>query len=176
MAPFVCAAAQHRQFDRRPSAALVRLKLYNFRRSCALTGSTRLMGINAMGVLLLCSCWLISSRLVSAFPLYYSTNGSVLLTSTLGSNLTLRPDGAGAIVATSAIVAQGGVALNNTLLTDKLILQQNAIILDLQQSIAALSARLTQVMLPPTCSAPGGDNFNSMAVHGLVLASLAGQV
>ena len=70
-----------------------------------------------------------------AFPVYYNINGSVMLTSTLGGNLTLRPDGGGAIVAASVIAAQGGVALNNTLLTEQLI------------------ARLQ----PPVCSSQGTD-------------------
>ena len=35
--------------------------------------------------------------------------------------MTLRPDGGGAIVATSVIAAQGGVALNNTILAEPMV-------------------------------------------------------
>ena len=97
-----------------------------------------------------------------AYPLYISANGSVVLRSTFGGNMTLRPDGGGAIVATSVIAAQGGVALNNTLLTEQLLLQlsvsvaqQNAINVNvstqldkLQSSVNLLTSRF--ISPPPS--------------------------
>ena len=94
--------------------------------------------------------------------------------------MTLRPDGGGAIVATSVIAAQGGVALNNTLLTEELILYllvQNsdtrALATQLAAQLAIFSqmanlsdevaeyASLAPVQLigPPECGPPGGDRL-----------------
>ena len=96
---------------------------------------------------------------VSAFPLYFSANGSVLLTSASGGNVTLRPDGGGAIVATSVIAAQGGVALNNTLLTEQLLALQDAAIsqlasevVELRAEISAMQATLQAATPLSTCS------------------------
>ena len=100
--------------------------------------------MNVAFLLLTCLSWLLTTCNVHAFPLYYNVNGSALLTSTYGGNITLRPDGSGAIVATSVIAAQGGVVLNNTLLSEQLI--------------SGLLAQVAKLQ-PPTCSAPGGDRL-----------------
>jgi hypothetical protein len=109
------------------------------RRRVRVPAALNIMGATAVGFLL---AWFICGS--SAFPLYYSANGSVLLTSTFGGNMTLRPDGGGAIVATSVIAAQGGVALNNTLLTEQLV-----------SELLAQKGRLQ----PPLCMPPGGDRL-----------------
>ena len=93
-----------------------------------------------------------------AFPLYFSANGSILLTSTRGGNMTLRPDGGGVVIATSVIAAQGGVALNNTVLNEQLIsslLAQAQLISTLQAQVAGLQ----QQQQPPKCVSPGRDRL-----------------
>ena len=72
-----------------------------------------------------------------AYPLFYNANGSVLLTTSHGGDVVLRPDSGGAVIATSVLSAQGGVALNSTVLNEQLL------------------ARLQ----PPLCTAPGGDKL-----------------
>ena len=122
------------------------------------------------GLLAFWYCWL--AYYASAYPLYISANGSVVLTSAFGGNLTLRPKDGGAVVASSLISAQGGVALNNTLLTEQLIS-------GLLSTSATLAERVVQleqaIALPPACLPPGGaalqfngTNWTCACNHGWV--------
>lgn len=83
-----------------------------------------------------------------AYPLYYSANGSVLLSSAHGGDIILKPDAGGTIVAQHAVLsAEAGLLLNGTLLTEALLLSLLSQLANMQQSLAALQ--------PPSCTAPG---------------------
>ena len=93
-------------------------------------------------------------------------NGSAVLALRAGGDVVLQPDAGGAITATSLIRARGGVALNDTVLTEQLVWAQSAAIAELQarvdalqQSSAATVASLTAALTPPACVAPGGNRL-----------------
>ena len=106
----------------------------------------------------------------SAYPLYVSANGTALLRSAYGGDLVLRPDTGGAIVASSVLQAQGGIALNNTLLAESTITTLQSQVAGLQAAAGQLAnlsdvvaqyASLAPVQLtgPPECGPPGGDRL-----------------
>ena len=121
----------------------------------------------------------LAGRNACAYPLYVSANGTALLRSAYGGDVVLRPDAGGAVVASSVLLANGGIALNNTLLAESTITTLQAQVGSLQASVAQLdvgignlsdvfvSALATQqatiasllAQQPPVCTSPGGDRL-----------------
>jgi hypothetical protein len=116
----------------------------------------------------------LAGRGTCAYPLYVSANGTALLRSAYGGDVVLRPDAGGTVVASSVFLAQGGVALNNTLLEESTITTLQSQVASLQGSIVGQVTNLTllsdkvaeyasvapvQLSGPPECGPPGGDRL-----------------
>ena len=128
---------------------------------------------------------LLSVLSASAFPLYYSSNGTAMLSSAQGADVVLQPDAGGMIAATALFSAQAGIMLNGTLLNEAYLaaiaadvgalaaLNISALASNLTTLAASLSgvsdvsalvaqyASLAPVQLsgPPECGPPGGDRL-----------------
>ena len=96
------------------------------------------MSATTLQVVFLVFSLVLAGQDTSAYPLYVSANGTALLRSAYGGDLVLRPDTGGAIVASSVLQAQGGIALNNTLLAESTITT-------LQSQVAGLQAAAGQM-------------------------------
>ena len=101
------------------------------------------------------------------FPLFYSVNGSALLTTAHGADVVLRPDAGGTVVAAAPLAATAGLLLNGT--------RDEAYVARLMARVAALEAQtadLTQqpggaaaAPSPPLCGPPGGRYLQWDGAH-----------
>ena len=111
---------------------------------------------------------LLSVLPASAFPLYYSSNGTAMLSSAQGADVILQPDAGGRIAATALFSAQAGIMLNGTLLNEAYLASIAADVSALAamnvsdvSALVAQYASLAPVQLsgPPECGPPGGDRL-----------------
>lgn len=67
------------------------------------------------------ACLFLSWHSVRAFPVFFTANGSAIVTSAQGANVVLQPDGAGAVVTRALLQANAGVQLNATVLNEAVL-------------------------------------------------------
>ena len=119
---------------------------------------------------ILCVVVLLFSTVLSAsaFPLFYSANGTAMLTSTRGADVILQPDAGGMVAATALFSAQAGIMLNGTLLNEAYLAGIAADVSALAamnvSDVSALVAQYAsvapvQLSGPPECGPPGGDRL-----------------
>jgi hypothetical protein len=76
-----------------------------------------------------------------AFPLFFTANGSAMLTSAHGADILLQPDGAGSVITRALLQADGGVQLNATTLNEAVL----SGLLSLAQAQSATLAQLVAI-------------------------------
>lgn len=113
--------------------------------------ATPLVAMKLPSVLLVVLLAVCSS--VAAYPLSSAANGSVLLDTAFDGNLTLSA-GSGYIAASSLFAANGGIALNGTLLDEALLLRLIARLEALEANAALLDSMVVSPPMPPPSPAP----------------------
>ena len=136
------------------------------------SSSTRIMRHRhrriSCGPLLRAAVLLLTVLIAAAFPLYYSSNGTAMLSSAQGADVVLQPDAGGMIAATALFSAQAGIMLNGTLLNEAYLASIAADVSALSamntsgvSALVAQYASLAPIQLsgPPECGPPGGDRL-----------------
>jgi hypothetical protein len=101
----------------------------------------------ARAVLLACL-----SRGCQPFPVFFTANGSAVLTSAHGADIVLQPDGAGAVVTRGLLQADAGVQLNATTLNEAVL----SGLLSLAQAQSATLAQLVAITAGSGASSSAG--------------------
>ena len=62
--------------------------------------------------------FLCAARSSAAFPVFFTANGSAVVTSAFGADVVLRPDGSGAVTVGGPLRAQAGLTIGATSLSE----------------------------------------------------------